>query len=68
LVDDDTYNKAYQELKNHGNLATISIKLKAIIAAKTHSITQVADVNESMFYTLANTPRPLIIYFQLIFD
>jgi transposase len=44
LVDDDTYNKACQELKNHGNLAKISIKLKAIIAAKTHSITQVADV------------------------
>ncbi len=44
LVDDDTYNKACQELKNHGNLAKVSVKLKAIIAAKMYSITQVAEI------------------------
>lgn len=44
LIDDTTYNNARKELKSHGNTAKITIKLKAIIAAKTHGITRVAEI------------------------
>lgn len=44
LIDNDTYNKACKELKSHGSIAKISVKLKAIIAAKIHGITKTADV------------------------
>ena len=44
LIDNDTYNKACNELKKHGNMAKISIKLKAIIAAKIHGVSKVSEV------------------------
>lgn len=44
LVDKDTFNKAQKELKRLGNCSKISIKLKAIIAAKEYGIAEVARV------------------------
>lgn len=44
LVDEDTFNKAQKELKNLGNCSKISIKLKAIIAAKEYGIAEVSRV------------------------
>jgi transposase len=44
LIDNDTYDKARKELKKHGSISKISVKLKAIVAAKTHGISKVAEV------------------------
>lgn len=44
LVDEATLNKAQQELKRLGNYSKISIKLKAIIAAKEYGIAEVSRV------------------------
>lgn len=44
LVDDATFSKAQNELKRLGNCSKISIKLKAIIAAKEYGIAEVSRV------------------------
>jgi len=44
LVDEATFNKAQQELKNLGNYSKLSVKLKAIIAAKEHGIAEVSKI------------------------
>lgn len=44
LVDEATFNKAHTELKKLGNYSKISIKLKAIIAAKEYGIAEVSRV------------------------
>ena len=44
MIDDTTYEKACAELRLYGNTAKISVKLRAIVAAKKHGITTVAEV------------------------
>jgi transposase len=44
LIDDVTYENACKELKSYGNAAKISVKLKAIIAARKHGISKVAEI------------------------
>lgn len=44
LVDEATFNKAQQELRILGNYSKLSIKLKAIIAAKEHGIAEVSKI------------------------
>lgn len=44
LVDAATFSKAHNELKKLGNYSKISIKLKAIIAAKEYGIAEVSRV------------------------
>lgn len=44
LIDNELYERACNELKKYGNAAKVSVKLKAIIAAKTHGISEVAEV------------------------
>lgn len=44
LIDEELYNKACEELQKYGSSAKISVKLKAIIAAKRHGITQVSEI------------------------
>lgn len=44
LIDDITYNKACDELRKIGATAKISVKLKAIIAAKKYGITKVSEI------------------------
>lgn len=44
LVDEVTFNKAQKELQLLGNYSKVSVKLKAIIAAKEHGIAEVSRI------------------------
>lgn len=44
MIDDKTYEEACAQLKRYGNTAKISIKLRAIVAAKKHGISNVAAI------------------------
>jgi transposase len=44
MIDDKTYEDARFQLKMYGNTAKISVKLRAIVAAKKHGISNVAEV------------------------